>query len=188
MSLAKRTAEEILREAQAYEALDSLRRELRGRVFANKFKIRNITGQTANTRARAWQKSIDSRAIEQKHTYRAARAALLALRGPGEWEGVLRPLEEADVRAFNERAMTEQERHERDEAKRMAGLIEEEIAAVPVEEGGVSRGDGHRRMSWIWYSMGITSVHLSDSDSAMTEGAYLQYQNCHSKLNDALQR
>ena len=121
--------EEQLREAQAFEALETLRQSLRARVFATKFKIKNITGQRANTRARQWQKTIDKKAIASKHTYRRARKALLAIRGPGDWESVLRPLEDADVRAFNERAMTQQERFEREAARRASGLTEEQIDA-----------------------------------------------------------
>ena len=44
--------EDQLRFAHLCEALDNLRTHLRSRVFANMFKIKNITGQRANTRAR----------------------------------------------------------------------------------------------------------------------------------------
>ena len=56
----------------------------------------------------------------------------MALRGPGEWsEKVLRELTDADVRAFNERAMTDEEARERREARHAAGVLEEEVLAVP---------------------------------------------------------
>ncbi|KAF7797133.1 hypothetical protein EIP86_008325 [Pleurotus ostreatoroseus] len=156
--------EETIREAQAYESLDELRNSLRARVFANKFKIKNVTGQRANTKARDWQKTIDHKAIVAKHAYRRARAALLALRGPGEWSNkVLCQLNDADVRAFNERAMTEEEMREREEARRAAGLVEEEVLALPVDDGA-SLGEGRRSISWIWYSTGTIGLRQSDED------------------------
>ncbi|KAF7791816.1 hypothetical protein EIP86_002840 [Pleurotus ostreatoroseus] len=128
--------EEVIREADAYESLDKLRRRLHARVFANKFKIKNVTGQRANTKARSWQKTIDQQIIESKHRYRRSRMALLALRGPGTWsETILRELTDADVRAFNERAMTLEEIREREAARRASGIQEEEIMAVPLDEG-----------------------------------------------------
>jgi len=50
-----------LQYGQAWDALDELRRHLRTRTCTNRFKIKNITGQRANTRARTMQKGIDVR-------------------------------------------------------------------------------------------------------------------------------
>lgn len=156
--------EESLREAQGYEMLDEMRSGLRARMFANKFKIKNVTGQRANTQARSWQKTIDRKVIVAKHTYRRARTALLVLRGPGEWsEKILRQLNDADVRAFNERALTEEEAREREQARRAAGTLEEEVLAVPVEDGA-ALGEGRRTVSWIWYSTGTIGLRQSDED------------------------
>ncbi|KAF7796181.1 hypothetical protein EIP86_007355 [Pleurotus ostreatoroseus] len=171
--------EETLREAQAYEALDGLRRELRARVFANRFKIKNVTGQRANTKARDWQKTIDQKAITYKHRYRRARAALLALRGPGEWsEKALRELTDADVRAFNERAMTDEEARERQEARRLAGLVGEEVLAIPID-GTIELGEGRRRVSWIWYSMGTIGLRTSDED--LNEALKVEWARSHAR-------
>ena len=161
--------EEKLREAQTYEALDDLRRQLRARVFANRFKLKNITGQTANTRARQWQKTIDEKAISFKHIYRRARQALLALRGPGEWSlKVLRELKEEDVRAFNERALTAEEARERLEARRAAGVITEEVLGQPAED--LVLGEGRRTISWIWYSTGTIGLRETDNEENIHEG------------------
>ncbi|KAF7790585.1 hypothetical protein EIP86_001541 [Pleurotus ostreatoroseus] len=166
------TIEETLREAQAYETLDELRCSLRARVFANQFKIKNATGQRANTRARNWQKSIDDKALAAKHAYRRARAALLSLRGPGEWsEKVLCSLSDTDVRSFNERAMTAEEMREREEARRAAGLQDEEILAVPVESSAL--GEGRRTISWIWYSTG--TIGLRQSDGSLDEALKVEW-------------
>ncbi len=164
--------EDVLREAQCYEFLDDLRRQLRARTFANRIKIKNITGQRANTRARGWQKTIDNKAIAAKHAYRQARASLLALRGPGEWETVLRVLDEADVRAFNERALSAQERFEREEARRASGLLEEQIDAVPIEDGAASLGEGRRTISWIWWALGTTGLGSTSSEEDIHTGTF----------------
>lgn len=166
--------EERLREAQATQALDDLRCKLRARVFANRFKIKNVTGQTNNTRARAWQKTIDHNALACKHVYQRARKALLSLRGPGEWsERVLRELKTEDVRAFNERAMTAEEIRERTEARRIAGLLEEEVLAIPVDDLRV--GEGTRSLSWIWYSTGTMGLRDENTEGSIHEGAHISY-------------
>ncbi|KAF7798546.1 hypothetical protein EIP86_009768 [Pleurotus ostreatoroseus] len=172
------TVEETLREAQAYETLGELRCSLRARVFANQFKVKNATGQRANTRARNWQRSIDDKALVAKHAYRRARAALLALRGPGEWsEKILRLLNDADVRAFNERAMTEEEAREREEARLAAGLQGEEILGVPVGDGVL--GEGRRTVSWIWYSTG--TIGLRQSDDSLDEALKVEWARSQSR-------
>lgn len=174
------STEEALREAHAYELLDELRQQLRARTFANKFKIKNITGQRANTRARDWQKTIDNKAIACKHAYRHARAALLALRGPGDWENVLRVLEGADVRAFNERAMSTQERLEREEARRVAGLLDEQIDAIPIEDGAAHLGEGRRTISWIWWALGTVGPWSESSEEDIHAGVSSMFSLLHS--------
>jgi hypothetical protein len=71
------------------------------------------------------------------------------LKGDGPWEKELAVLEDSDVHALNERALTEEEAEQR-----KAVHDYEEIA----EEGGVAAfgvvalGEGRRTLSWIWYS------------------------------------
>ena len=154
-------AEERLREAQAFEGLDELRRYLRQRSFASSFKIKNVTGQRANTRARQWLNTINAKVIAAKHTYRHARASLLALRGSGPWENALKPLEDGDVRGLNERALTEQEKAERDAVRERGGVVDE-VQGVPVLLA-VALGDGRRTLSWIWSAPG--SVDKNDSET-----------------------
>lgn len=156
--------EERLREAQAFEALEEVRRYLRQRSFASSFKIKNITGQRANTRARQWLNTINTKVVAAKHTYRHARAALLALRGSGSWENTLRVLDDNDVRGLNERALTEQERAEREAIRERGGLVDE-VHGVPVLSA-VAIGDGRRTLSWIWSAPGSGD----QSDSETTKG------------------
>ena len=88
-----------------------------------------------------------------------AWSALLSLRGPGEWEGVLRELHPNDVQGLSEKALADEEQEEMRKAHAMAGLGDEDI----VEEGFVNPpattfnphlavGEGYRTLSWIWYS------------------------------------
>lgn len=146
-------AESELRLAHVSEALDSLRLHLRTRVFANKFKIKNMMGQRSNTRTRQWQKTIDKKVIASKRRYRFSRAALYSLRGNGDWENLYRELKDEDVRSFNERALTLTEIEERQAARRAAGLHEEEVLAAPLEDG-IQLGEGRRHLSWIWLTQG----------------------------------
>lgn len=165
--------EDELREAQTSESLDDLRRALRARTFANKFKIKNVTGQRANTRAHEWQKTIDNQALTSKYRYRRARKALLALRGHGAWEATLKELKDEDVRAFNERALTEVERLERVEARRVAGFTEEQIEAETIDNSGLQLGEGRRaiHISWIWYSAGTAGLRsAATSEAEVHEG------------------
>lgn len=137
-----------LRYVQAHEALHSLHRQLCACVMANKWKIKNVTGQVANTKAHVWQKSIDRRSITHKHAYNRARQALLALQPPGEWsEIVLHPLEDSDICRCNEHVIMAEEAREQHEARLAAGVAEEEILAVPIND--LQLGEGCRTMSWI---------------------------------------
>lgn len=155
------STESELRVAHLSEALDSLRLHLRSRVFANKFKIKNVTGQRSNTRSRQWQKTIDKKVLASKRRYRCSRTALYNLRGNGEWEKTYRELKDEDVRAFNERALTLTEIEERVAARRAAGIHEEEVLAAPLEDG-IQLGEGRRHLSWIWLTQGCFDPKEND--------------------------
>jgi hypothetical protein len=170
-------AEARLRLADSYDALEDLRRTLRTRTWLNHFKIQNITGVAPNTRARAMQKAVDQHAAAHARRYRRSRAAHLALQGPGEWEVVLRPLHDEDVRGMNERAMTLQERSERDRMKQVAAMSsqpldeDDQVEGVGgvVEGNNAMTGEGRRsvRVSWIW--LDGSSVE-NEADPRMRDG------------------
>lgn len=143
--------EHRLRYAQCHEALNNLRDHLRARMIVSIFKVKNSVGQKENTRSRQTLSSIDAKIIAAKHEYRQARAALLTFRGPGNWEHELRELNDDDVRAINERALTTQERAERAEARRLAGIEGDEVEGIMMD-GVVQTGEGFRTLSWIWLS------------------------------------
>lgn len=86
-----------LRHAEAFDSLEDLRRHLRTRTYMNRFKVKNVTGQKDNTRARDKQNTIDASVKASQLRYNRARSALLVLRGTGDWEKVLQVLHSADV-------------------------------------------------------------------------------------------
>lgn len=159
--------EDRLRYGQACDALEDLRRQLRMRTFTIKFKARQIVGQGGYTRVRTLQDQIESRIRAARIRYCTARDALFALRGAGEWEEVLQVLKAEDIRALNERTLTAQEKEAEDQARRLAGIQEENTeASVAVRVlGVVDLGERRRQLSWIWYQVTAAEV---DQDSAGT--------------------
>lgn len=160
-------AEAEIRFCQATDALDELRRHLRTRTCTQRFKLKNITGQRASTRARTLQKGIDARVKLAAAKYRCAREAYLSLVGPGDWERVLRRLEPEDVRSMNERSLNEHEKEEHRKARSWMGLSNEGVFEVA---GGVAGGpgEGNRTLSWIWCQ--TTELEDDDNELDMHEG------------------
>ncbi|KAF7373979.1 CxC2 domain-containing protein [Mycena sanguinolenta] len=138
-----------LRVGEAREALNTLRQGLRTRTMTNRFRLRNCTGQRMLTRGQGVLRQVNLRVHKAKLRYRYARNALLRLRGNGPWEKELRVLEDEDVRALNERALTTEEAEQRKSLRTYDDVAEEGgIAAY----GVVALGEGHRTLSWIWYT------------------------------------
>ena len=144
--------EVVVREAQMQQSLNDLRRELRARMFANKFKTKNVTGNRYMTRARDWMKRIDEKVLTAKHEYQTAYRAYLSLKGHGSWEDRFKNLKDDDVRGINERALSEQERQERRAALKAAGLEDDEITAEPMPESCYPGERNRQPISWIWYT------------------------------------
>lgn len=158
--------EDRLRDAQASEGLQELRRHLRTRTFVNRYKIKNLVGQRDNGIGRQWLATIDRRAMAAANKYRRARTALLHLRGPGEWEKTLRELRDDDVRSFNERALTEQEKIQCAAVRQAAGMPIEGVYGLDFEDG-LPICEGRRTMSWIWLAEGAGD---DDNDPIVQEG------------------
>ncbi|KAJ7711916.1 hypothetical protein B0H14DRAFT_3638925 [Mycena olivaceomarginata] len=89
-------------------------------------------------------------ALEAIHTtklrYQYARAALLALRGHGPWEERLQILDDEDVRALNERALTEEEKKQNEHWAELGGAI---IEGGVARAAGLAGGEGSHTLSWI---------------------------------------
>lgn len=86
------------------------------------YKNRNIRYQGPTTRARQKINTNEGKIIAHADKYRAARKALLALIGPGDWEKEWRVLERRDVRCLKD---------------------DDPETELPTSEG-------RRTMSWIW--------------------------------------
>ncbi|KAG2114131.1 hypothetical protein DEU56DRAFT_919629 [Suillus clintonianus] len=100
-----RECEWELRYAQAHDTLNDVRQNIRLFTHLNTFKLANIRGQRASTRARS---TLDH-TVEKKHAskakYDAARDALLALApllGKVGWTDILRPLGATDMRPMGD--------------------------------------------------------------------------------------
>lgn len=140
-----------VRYADASEALDDLRRYLRTRTFLNKWRIKNVSGQHRSTRARGLQHSVDTKVQSAKTRYRHSRNAYLVLKGHGDWEQTLKVLMDEDVRALNERSLTEHEKDDR--VRRMAmGTLRDDDTLEGVAMAG-TLGEGRRTLSWIWFTV-----------------------------------
>ena len=155
-----------LREGEAHEALEEVRRALRARTVTNTFRNRQVRGITLATRSRGVLDKISKRVHSAKLRYRVSRAALLRLRGHGPWEEVLRELADDDVRALNERALTREEKALRDSGQHLADVDFGADDGIYIA-GVVARGESSRTLSWIWYSV---PQDPSLSDSVQNEG------------------
>ena len=140
-----------VRHADASEALDDLRRYLRTRTFLNKWQVKNVSGQHRSTRARGLQHSVDVKVHSAKIRYRHSRNAHLVLRGHGDWEQVLKVLMDVDVRALNERALTENEKDDRVRRMAMGTLTDDDSHEGVAMTGAL--GEGRRTLSWIWFTV-----------------------------------
>lgn len=170
-----------LREAQAHEFLDELHRQLRTRTFANKYKKKWVTGQRMSIWARKWQENIDIRAAACAKHYRMTCEALLELRGPGEWENTLRVLCDDDIRAINDRALSDREREERRALREAASMPVKGVFGQGLQDG-VESEEGRRTISWIW--LGDCTSEGDDDDPRVQEGkSHLPMPLCSSLLN-----
>jgi hypothetical protein len=117
------------------------------------------------TRGQGVLRQINLKIHNAKLRYRYARNALMRLRGHGPWEKELRVLEENDVRALNERALTAEEAEQRNALHDYESIVVEEggVAAL----GAVALGEGRRTLSWIWY----TAKSDEPTEAELVEGA-----------------
>jgi len=162
--------EDRLRFAQASEALNKLRCQLMKRTYISRYKIRNnISSQHQYTRFRTLQEHTESKIKSACQQYATSRSAILALRGPGIWEQTLRKLYPYDVRGLSEKALAEEERQENRQTRAMAGLSrdlpagqQDNFEALPemLVNPNLAVGEGHRTLSWIWYT--TTSKELDN--------------------------
>ncbi|KAJ7669560.1 hypothetical protein DFH06DRAFT_1321616 [Mycena polygramma] len=175
--------EEELRQAQAGESLRDLRAGLRTRTFAHQFRRKHMSGQGMYSRSRELLDGIEDRIRTAATRYRAAREALLALRGPGTWESELQELKQTDVRGMNERGLNDEEKEENRKARALAGLSAEADGGDIDEYGeaveltvlfSLEPGEGRRNLSWIWYTASNGDLDVG-ADGALHEDIRVEW-------------
>ncbi|KAF7366496.1 hypothetical protein MSAN_00906800 [Mycena sanguinolenta] len=114
--------EDQLCKAQAEDALRDLQRGLQTRTFTHKFKCQHLSSQGMYTKSHLLLDGIEAGIWVTAGCYWAAQAALLALRGPGDWERVLQVLQKEDVMGMNKRLMNEEEKEDNKKVWVLAGL------------------------------------------------------------------
>lgn len=182
--------EEKLRITQCTDSLDAMRRILRIKSRMIQFKHKNLRGQRDGTRSRAVIDRVHERARASAEKYRAARAARLALSGPGDWENIFRPLADADVRGFQDANQLRLRKGRKgtleDDQLAEAGEAGEEGEAGKEGEAEAegelvlfqedrSRRDGtgetRRTLSWIWTNDAVEKVSDRSDEVLRSEWA-----------------
>ncbi|KDQ58045.1 hypothetical protein JAAARDRAFT_87595, partial [Jaapia argillacea MUCL 33604] len=95
--------------AKTVDALHNVWNYLRMRTYLSQFKIKNITGQVANTRACSMLSWVESKIASSVSRYHRSRAAYMTLQGPSQWEKVLQVLKPEDVQGLNKSNLKEME-------------------------------------------------------------------------------
>lgn len=143
--------------------------------MARKLSNKEANSQRAYLRSRALQDQAESRICASQRAYNTARAALLVLRGPGEWEKTLRVLKPEDIRGISERSMTAEEAEDDRRVRLIAGVSDESAindptgAPVVAFNHGLALGEGRRTLSWIWYPVGGQEVNGSSEEVDASE-------------------
>jgi len=129
-----------LRRAQAFDALDDLRRHLRLQTHLYKFKDAQIRGQRANARAGIIIKNVEINVSVAAERYRRAWNALSALApslARDTWTTELPKLEEGDIRGMGDSVFGE--------------------------------SSGNRTLSWIWKARGVATAGI-EGEAVLSEG------------------
>lgn len=153
-----------LRRAQAYEALEELRRHLRLRTHMWHFKDRNVAGQRANTRSLGLLTRTQTKVAISTAKYVRARAAVLSLaqltQEVGQPDPQLKELKDEDVRAFA------------DDTDKLA-----EAQKTKKQKQGL--GEGKKKLSWIWKVVGVAE---DTANEGLQEGTHCLLYN-HSRAD-----
>jgi len=153
-----------LRRAQCEDTLDKIRSLQRGRLSFISFRNRNIRNQNPNTRAQDTISRLEDKSKALAVKYRAARKALLALLGPGDWETHLQELKDGDLTTPDGHEISIEDPDDpfgpdgRELSKRKRADIKKGL------------GQGKKIVSWIW----TTPQGVGDeSDEVLHEGLSL---------------
>lgn len=129
--------EDKLREAQCHDALETIRSMQRTRRSVRSFRKRHIRGQRRTGRTMAILTRLEAKSDMAVIKYRAARAALVQLRGNGAWMATLQVLEDKDIASLD------------------SGVFDTDVPAqkkrkTGMNESEVQYGSGSHLISWIW--------------------------------------
>ncbi len=124
-----------MRIAQTTDALEQLKQHLCIQSSFVRYKISQVSGpgQKANTRACNVLLRLREKVARCAERYRASRAALEILDSSGDWQELLKPLLESDVRGPN------------------GGSPDDVVVTMSKRSKHSKRtGEGFRQISWIW--------------------------------------
>ncbi|KZV61408.1 hypothetical protein PENSPDRAFT_693448 [Peniophora sp. CONT] len=165
VSAAASAMEAKLRWASMVDELDNLLHQLRLKGCLNKFKLANITGQRACTRARTAQDAVDANVKRAADAYRRHRKAYLALVGEGKWEDTMRVLVDSDCRALGDRLL-----------EQMDEMSEYNVTQFLAGRGNAKRsGDTHYELPWIWFNA------TPESGLQITEELMVEWSKCRAR-------
>jgi hypothetical protein len=145
-----------LRHAQANDALNDIRHNLRFRSHLYKFKDSYVRGQRSNTRSRGTIQRVQDKVDAAAQKYQIAHAALLSLAPRAaeavaehpQWEHVLKWMDvERDVKS-----MTEE---------------------------GYHLKEGRRKLSWIWLTPGVAAdTEGEEGEEGIHDGQHITFISC----------
>ncbi|KAJ7754614.1 hypothetical protein B0H16DRAFT_1886706 [Mycena metata] len=107
-----------------------------------------------------------------KLRYCYVRNVLSRLRGNGDWERVLNVLQDSDVRALNERALTEEEAAQREVVHDLRD-VEGGVGTY----GVVALGEGRWSLSWIWYT-----TKVEDTEQELVEALCVEWCKVYAQM------
>lgn len=152
-----------LRRAQCDDTLEKVRSLQRARLSMISFRNRNVRGQAPNTRSVDSIRRLEDKCLAAAVRYNAARAALLALQGPGDWERELQELHRGDLTTPDGTELSIEDPHD-DIGPNGKGKSKKRKKA---EQLGL--GEGKRKISWIWRVAGAMG---DGRDAVLNDGQY----------------
>ena len=133
-----------LRRAQCKDTLKKVRSLQRARLSMITFRNRNVRGQAPNTRSVDSIRRVEDKCLAAAVRYNAARAALVALQGPGDWEKELRELLRSDLTTPDGTELCIEDPHD-NIGRNGKGKLKKQK-----KNDQLGLGEGKRKISWIW--------------------------------------
>ena len=153
-----------LREAQCFDSLETLRTIIRSRRSITYFRQLNQRSQRQNTRSWGALHRLKAREKLAVQKYRAARTALMHLRGPGDWTRTLRNLEDKDVKDLDSQVFDIDDTQDAPRKKRRVGQNSERA----------EYGSSTFQLSWIWLIGGAMDSMAKDEMDGMVRIEWLK--------------